>query len=189
MFVCYCYQCGRLLPGVLPVPGVHWLHRKCVLAAADQVPVNLPGECKIFSLRRPDMQPEAQLVDVRRYQGGLTLYTSVHCSLTESPECWNLEFQQVEIFADNFLIIANNLYIFAKFSYICKPIFQKCWYSFFLHCRFALKHAAYYKGKIHFMFTNLCKTFHCAKYLNIPLFLLYWYIVQYSFIPITLKRG
>ena len=42
-----------------------------------------------------------------------------------------LKFQQDEIFADNFVIIANNLYIFAEiFIYICKPIFPKCWYSF-----------------------------------------------------------
>ena len=35
-------------------------------------------------------------------------------SLAESPECWNLEFQPVEIFADNFLIFADKFHIFAS---------------------------------------------------------------------------
>ena len=30
-------------------------------------------------------------------------------SLAESPECWNLEFQPVQIFADNFLIFADKI--------------------------------------------------------------------------------
>ena len=37
--------------------------------------------------------------------------------LAGSPECWNLEFQQVEIFADNFLIFDYTYHIFeSKFS-------------------------------------------------------------------------
>ena len=36
------------------------------------------------------------------------------CSLAESPECSNLEFQPVEIFADNFLIFADKFNIFAS---------------------------------------------------------------------------
>ena len=35
-----------------------------------------------------------------------------------TPECWNLEFQQVEIFADNFLILADNFDIFASKFFI-----------------------------------------------------------------------
>ena len=35
-------------------------------------------------------------------------------SLAKSPECWNLEFQPVELFADNFLTFAVKLNIFAS---------------------------------------------------------------------------
>ena len=36
------------------------------------------------------------------------------CSrLAESPECWNLEFQPVQIFADNFFIFSN-FHLFAR---------------------------------------------------------------------------
>ena len=38
-------------------------------------------------------------------------YYPLYTSLAESPECWNLEFQLIEIFADNFLIFANNFQI------------------------------------------------------------------------------
>ena len=34
-------------------------------------------------------------------------------SLAESPECWNLEFQPIKIFADNFLTFADKFHIFA----------------------------------------------------------------------------
>ena len=33
--------------------------------------------------------------------------------LAESPECWNLEFQPVQIFADSFLTFANKYHRFA----------------------------------------------------------------------------
>ena len=39
---------------------------------------------------------------------------NLHTSLAESPECWNLEFKPVEIFADIFLIFADKLNIFAS---------------------------------------------------------------------------
>ena len=39
-----------------------------------------------------------------------TVYT-VH-SFAESPEWWNLELQQAEIFADSFRILADNNYIY-----------------------------------------------------------------------------
>ena len=35
-------------------------------------------------------------------------------SLAVSPECWNLEFQPVDIFADNFLMFAGSFYTFAS---------------------------------------------------------------------------
>ena len=34
------------------------------------------------------------------------IYIYITGSLAESPECWNLEFQPVKIFADNFLIFS-----------------------------------------------------------------------------------
>ena len=39
---------------------------------------------------------------------------SQRSSFAESPECWNPEFQQVEIFADNFLIFSDNFHRFSS---------------------------------------------------------------------------
>ena len=39
---------------------------------------------------------------------------TLQISLAESPEYWNLEFQQFEIFADNFLTFADDFNIFAS---------------------------------------------------------------------------
>ena len=35
-------------------------------------------------------------------------------SVAESPECWNLEFQPVQIFADSFFIFVDTFNIFAR---------------------------------------------------------------------------
>ena len=62
-------------------------------------------------------QPQAAVVTLTIMPGQTTLghlRAQVHTltgSRAETPECWNLELQQAEIFADNFLIVAVNFYI------------------------------------------------------------------------------
>ena len=41
-------------------------------------------------------------------------FTVHYSSLAESPECWNLELQLVQIFADSVLMFVDNLHIFAR---------------------------------------------------------------------------
>ena len=41
---------------------------------------------------------------------------TVPASLAESPACWNLEFQEVKIFADNFLIFPDIFHIFWRYA-------------------------------------------------------------------------
>ena len=87
----------------------------------------------------------------------------MYTSLAESPECWKLEFQQAEIFADNFLIFADNFHIFASIcvdkhipnncrdlkKYFC--ILQNEWPKLdktsFLYHRFAVKRDPHNKWK------------------------------------------
>ena len=63
-----------------------------------------------------------------------TSFVSLQSSLAESPENWNLEFQQDEIFVDNFLVIDNNLNIVAEtFIYLQANFTKMLIFKQYLH--------------------------------------------------------
>ena len=65
------------------------------LVSGTLVSNRFPGPSLILKFTQNLMYPHT-------YHGGLS-------SLAESPECWNLEFKLVQIFADNFLIFTDKI--------------------------------------------------------------------------------
>ena len=61
--------------------------------------------------------------------------------LAETPECWNWQLQQDEIFADNFLIFADTFSYYIRFTDVCcRHLFSICRYK---HVTYSFKREFY----------------------------------------------